>query len=56
MVTRHSDYKGCTIYRRDGWGYGLRWCAYWYKAGDYGHLYADTLAGLKRLISERVQK
>lgn len=47
----HSDYKGATIYRQHG-GYAMPWAAF---IAGHGTLAADTLAGLKQLISEAMR-
>lgn len=48
----HHTYKGCVITRNTSPGYSLRWFAH----TPQGRVSADTLAGIKRLISENLKK
>jgi hypothetical protein len=45
----HSTYKKCDIFIRTEVGYQPRWMAYC----TNGFLYADTLAGMKNLITQK---
>lgn len=47
-IARHREYKGCTIWLNDKPGFALRWTS----TTAYRRVAADTLAGIKELISE----